>query len=98
MFYSFITVYNFDKKKIKMDYATIPVELKENELLSKISVSKFSYPIKEFEKGKTFCKVACLSDDFNEEEIKKKLSNLFNRHFWYKFKFKKFLTNRLKRI
>ena len=117
-YFSHLTVYKYNGKKLKVDYSTIPVEEKvwgkgytPLEVKSLVSNETISLrKSKRIKNRKEVCashshhdeiyKITLVSrmDILDENEIIDFLNELFNYHFWYKFKYRKFLQSKLKSL
>lgn len=104
MYYSKLTVYKFSKGKLKIDYSTIPITIesfkdgKPEVIASEVSDQKITLNKKPYFKVKDSYTVSLISEEFDESKIVKTLQENFNKHFWYKFGYKKFLNNKVKYI
>ena len=104
MYYSKLTIYKFSKNKLKLDYSTIPIKVKSFEngkpkvISSEVSEQEITLNNKPYFRVKDSYTVSLISEEFNESEIVDLLQKSFNKHFWYKFKYKKFLNKKIKYI
>ena len=99
MFYSKLTVYRFQGKKLKIDYSTIPVKkISDNVIKSEVSDMEITLNKKPYFHVKGSYTVSLVSEDFNEEDILKTLKESFDKHFWYKFSYRKFLNKKIKQV
>lgn len=105
-----LSVYNYSKKKIKMDYSVIPITIDPKTLKAKSEVSNEEIDISDFKPGyKDSLNVRCfkknkvynvnvieiVSDIEHEEKAAmKECFETFYKAFPFKFKYKKFLKSR----
>ena len=103
-----LTVYKYNKKKIKCDYSCIPVTLNEEgnwksgasqeEIIGEGFKKKDDYRVRyNKQKDGKSCRVELITVgdmEKDEDEAIKKIYDLFSKHFWYKFKYKKFLDKK----
>lgn len=99
MFYSKLTIYKFSKGKLKIDYSTIPItKLSDNVIKSEVSDQIITLNKVPYFKYKDSYTVSLISNEFDEEKILKSLQKSFNKHFWYKLLYRKFLAKKVKCI
>lgn len=103
MFYTFLTVYKFNKKKIKVDYAHLKVREENNRLFSLASNEEIVLPkMQEFKnysfghrKENGVYQVCCISPKDDEKTTVAFLKRYFDKIFWYKFGFRKVLAKKV---
>ena len=99
MFYSKLTIYKFQKGKLKIDYSTIPVEkISENVIKSEVSGIEITLNPKSWFHVAGSYTVSLISEDFDEDKIIKTLKESFDKHFWYKFSYRKFLEKKINQV
>lgn len=99
MYYSRLTVYKFSKNKLKVDYSVIPIKrISENSIKSEVSDQVITLNKKPYFRVKNSYTVSLISEELNEEKNLKELQASFNKHFWYKLKYKKFLAEKVNYI